>query len=411
MRRTLLTLTLLATVTSSTVVPKAAFAQAQLSEAERKATARSLFSQGVKEQEAGRHAEALALFEKAQKLYDAPTHLLHIAQCQVALGKFVEAAETYETLKRVQLAPNSPDVFVQAKAQAETDLPAVRARIANLRIDLTPKPEQLRNLQLVVNDVVIPNELVGVARPVNPGPTKIVARAEGYKDASIDVVLKDRESRSVGLALQPGQGTAPVPVVVPPPSGHRADEPRPAPKHYDPDSDKGSPAPKIPGTRIGLVYTPSFPVDKTQSLALDAPTHNIGVGFEFGKSYFRYHLTVAYSTTTLSSLRLNGLRLEPATFGIGIPIHKTEKLRVEIEPTFAVLNFNFLGASGNAGSGGLAMVSSGGDIRANFAISHFFVSVAPAGVDIRYLAAGTGGNSATGIGVEFKPRIFIGGEF
>jgi hypothetical protein len=249
-----------------------------------------------------------------------------------------------------------------------------------------------------------------VARPVNPGPTKIVARAEGYKDASIDVTLKDRESRSVALALQPGQGTAPVPVVVPPPSNQRVEEPRPAPKHYDPETDKGSPTPKIPGTRIGLVYTPSFPVDKTQSLALDAPTHNIGVEFEFGKSLFRYHLTVAYSTTTLSSLRLNGLRLEPATFGIGIPIHKTEKLRVEIEPTFAVLNFNFLGAAGGNGGGGLAMVSSGGDIRVNLAISHFFVSVAPAGVDVRYLAAGTGG-SATGIGVEFKPRIFIGGEF
>ncbi len=409
MRRTLLTLTLLAAVTPTAVVPKAAFAQAQLSEAERKATARSLFSQGVKEQEAGRHSEALALFEKAQKLFDAPTHLLHIAQCQVALGKFVEAAETYETLKRVQLAPNSPDVFVQAKAQAETDLPAVRARIANLRIDLTPKPEQLRNLQLVVNDVVIPNELVGVARPVNPGPTKIVARAEGYKDASIEVILKDRESRSVGLSLQPGQGTAPVPAVVPPPSGQRVDEPRPAPKHYDPDTDKGSPAPKIPGTRIGLVYTPSFPVDKTQSLAFDSPTHNIGAEFAFGKSYFRYHLTVAYSTTTRSnSVTLNGLRLEPATFGIGIPVHKTEKLRIEIEPTFALLNFNFLGVDG--GGGGIAAVSSGGDIRVNLAISHFFVAIAPAGVDVRYLRAG-GGSSTTGIGVEFKPRLFIGGEF
>ena len=406
MRRTIITLTALAAISTSAAVPKVAFAQSQLSEAERKATARSLFAQGAKEQEAGRHAEALALFEKAQKLFDAPTHLLHIAQCQVALGKYVEAAETYETLKRVQLAPNSPEVFVQAKAQAETDLPAVRARIANLRIDLTPKPEQLRNLQLLVNDVVIPNELVGVARPVNPGPTKIVARAEGYKDASIDVTLKDRESRSVGLSLQPGQGTAPVPVVVPPP-GQKVDDPRPAPKHYDPDTDKGSPTPKIPGTRIGLVYTPSFPVDRNQSLAFDTATHNIGAEFEFGKSYFRYHLTVAYSTTTFSTLSVSGIRLEPATLGIGIPVHKTEKLRVEIEPTFALVNFAFLGASG----GGIATISSGGDIRVNLAISHFFVALAPAGVDVRYLAAGTGGKSANGIGVEFKPRLFIGGEF
>jgi hypothetical protein len=113
----------------------------ELSEAERKAAARSLFQEGVKAQDAGRHAEALVLFSKAQKLYDAPTHLLHIAECQALTGKLVEAAETYETLKRVPLAPGAPDVFVEAKRRAEQDLPALRARIPSLRIDVSPRPE------------------------------------------------------------------------------------------------------------------------------------------------------------------------------------------------------------------------------------------------------------------------------
>jgi hypothetical protein len=405
MRRTLLTLTLLTAVTSSTVVPKAAFAQAQLSEAERKATARSLFSQGVKEQEAGRHAEALALFEKAQKLFDAPTHLLHIAQCQVALGKFVEAAETYETLKRVQLPPNSPDVFVQAKAQAETDLPAVRARIANLRVDLTPKPEQLRNLQLIVNDVVIPNELVGVARPVNPGPTKIVARAEGYKDASIDVTLKDRESRSVALALQPGQGTAPVPVVVPPPSNQRVEEPRPAPKHYDPETDKNTSTPKPPGTRIGLVYAPSLG---------NGVEHVLGAEFAFGKRYVRYHLTVAFATTKPGITSANGVDIEPGTIGVAIPVYVKDRFRLEIEPTAMLLNIHVLSASAGGETATDLQLGSGADIRLNIAYKGFFTGLSPAGFEIRYFESifvNGGTISGTGVAGYYRPRIFIGGEF
>ena len=37
--------------------------------------------------------EALRRFEAAQSLFDAPTHLLHIAECQALTGKLVEAQE------------------------------------------------------------------------------------------------------------------------------------------------------------------------------------------------------------------------------------------------------------------------------------------------------------------------------
>ena len=43
-------------------------------------------------------------FQYAQRMFDAPTHLLHIAQCLVATGKLVEAQETYETLTHHELA-------------------------------------------------------------------------------------------------------------------------------------------------------------------------------------------------------------------------------------------------------------------------------------------------------------------
>lgn len=393
----------------STLVPRDAFAQ--LSEADRKATARSLFTQGVKEQEAGRYAEAIPLFEKAQKLFDAPTHLQRLAQCQVMVGKLVEAAETYETLKRTPLAPGAPEVFVQAKAQAEAELPGLRARIPNLKVELTPKPEKLRNLQLVVNDILLPTELVGVARPVNPGATKIVARAEGYKDATLEVTLKEKESRSVALSLAPGQGTLPPPVLVPPPV--QGEPTRPEPKHYDPDADKAKPA--NGGTRIGFVYMPHVPVNSGNDLSLGLLQHNLGVEFAFGRSYFRYHLTVAYSVISGTNASLQGARIEPVTFGIGIPIHRKEGFRFELEPTFALLNFNVLGVSGSTrDSGVFVAVSTGADLRANLVFGKFFLGLSPLGFDLRWAAAGqfnSIGGGGLGAAVDYRPRIFIGGEF
>jgi hypothetical protein len=392
-----------------TFVPRDAFAQ--LSDADRKATARSLFTQGVKEQEAGHYAEAIPFFEKAQKLFDAPTHLQRLAQCQIMVGKLVEAAETYETLKRMPLAPGAPEVFVQAKAQAEADLPALRARIPNLKVELTPKPEKLRNLQLVVNDILLPTELVGVARPVNPGATKIVARAEGYNDATLEVSLKEKESRTVALALSPGQGTLPPPVVVAPPPVQGV-QPRPEPKHYDPDADK--PKPTNGGTRIGFVYVPHVPINDNV-LSLGVAQQNVGVEFEFGRSYFRYHLTVAYSVVSGSGGSLQGARIEPVTFGIGIPVHRKEGFRVEIEPTFALLNFNVMGLSGSQGNdGGFVAVSTGADVRVNLVFGKFFLGLSPLGFDVRWAGTFAFNNSSgggLGAGVDYRPRIFVGGEF
>ncbi len=379
--------------------PAPAAAQTQLSEAERKATARALFTQAAKEQEAGRYNEALALFEKAQKLFDAPTHLARIAQCQAASGKLVEAAETYETLKRVQLAPGAPEVFVEAKARAEAELPGLRARIPTLRLELTPRPSELRNLQLVVNDVLIPADLVGVARPVNPGPTKIVVKADGYKDASLDVSLKEREQRAVALALTAGQSS--LPVVLPPPG--KPSEPAPQPRHYEPD--KGAAEPKEPGTRITLAYVPNIPLNTNNPTSYRELEHNLGLEFIFGKT-FRYHLLVAFSALGGAY----GFRFEPLSFGVGIPVFKKEGLRVEVEPGFQLLNLNLL-AGGNAG---LASAALGGDLRVNLALGKFFVSLAPVGIELRYALAGFSGRfsgGATGSALDFRPRLLVGLEF
>src|SRR5688572_16536769 len=129
---------LAAFLVSSSILLSSAFASAQMSEGEKKAAARAAYMAGVQLQDQGKPAEALVKFEGAQKLYDAPTHLLHIAECQALLGKLVEASETYQSMIVKPLPAGAPEVFQQAVDQAKAEAPALRARIPTLKVTTKP---------------------------------------------------------------------------------------------------------------------------------------------------------------------------------------------------------------------------------------------------------------------------------
>jgi len=202
-------------------------AHAQMSETEKKAAARAAYQEGVKLQDDGKYAEALARFESAEKLFDAPTHLLHIAECQALTGRLVEASETYELLIHKALPAGSPDAFTQAQQQGQAELPPLHARIPSLRVTVKPGPQQVQNLQVNVNGVNMPNELLGIARPLNPGTYRFSAQAVGWStSAPIDVPLGEKEQKSVELTLVQVQGGGAV-VVAPPPPPYGAGGPNP----------------------------------------------------------------------------------------------------------------------------------------------------------------------------------------
>src|ERR1700677_4262730 len=99
-------------VTAATVSWPTAL-RAQVTDAERSA-ARSIFQAGDELQRAGKFAEALDKFERAQQVFSAPTNLLRIAECDAALGRLVESAEAYREVARTSLAPDAPPAFQAA---------------------------------------------------------------------------------------------------------------------------------------------------------------------------------------------------------------------------------------------------------------------------------------------------------
>jgi hypothetical protein len=220
MKRSLLRSLMVLGITSLVVVgiSRATWA-GEPSEGERKSMSRALFIEGVRLQEQGNvpgnFQEALKKFEAAQKLYPAPTSLLHIAECQAAVGRLVEAAETYRALGKMTLPADAPPAFVSAQQQGAAELPVVEARIPQLRIDIKePSADKLKNLQIALNDRGMPVELIGTPRPIDPGKYKVVGAADGYvlKEPT-EIVIAEREKKSVSLVFTPGTPTIVVPPV------------------------------------------------------------------------------------------------------------------------------------------------------------------------------------------------------
>jgi len=240
-------------------------ALAQMSEGEKKAAARAAYMEGIALQDNGSPADALARFEAAQKLFDAPTHLLHIAECQALTGRLVEASETYETLARKPLGKDAPEAFIQAQEQGKAELQQLRPRIPTMRISVKPEPRSLQNLQIQINDKQMPPELVGILRPVNPGAYRLSATATGWATpAPVDVEVKEKEPKSVELVLQQGA------VVVTPPSAPAESTIAAVPPPYEQPQPKpmGTGSPSTSGLLLGVrpaVFIPAGDVEKGRS--------------------------------------------------------------------------------------------------------------------------------------------------
>lgn len=176
---------------------------AQMSEPERKAAARAAFAEGVQLQDRHDCAQALARLETAQRLFDAPTHLLHIAQCQAQVGRLVEAQESYAKLAHMTLDPKAPPAFRTAKDTGRAELARLTPRVPTLRVDTNPAATSLKNVVVQVNGTQMPADLMGVARPLNPGRYHVTVTASPNRTGAGDMELKEGEAKSLEIRLSP----------------------------------------------------------------------------------------------------------------------------------------------------------------------------------------------------------------
>jgi hypothetical protein len=169
-----------------------------------KATARQLATQGIQYYQQGKNAEALDLLQKAEQLYDAPIHLVYIARAQAALGKLVEASETYRRLVRIDLPAGAPQAFRDAVSDGHKELPQLEPRIPSLRIDVSPS--EAEGLKLKIDGEQLSSVVIGINRPTNPGRHFVEVSAIGYESASssVELALGGKQTVSLRMKRKPG---------------------------------------------------------------------------------------------------------------------------------------------------------------------------------------------------------------
>lgn len=340
MRRFPLSLLLLSLSTLPLAWP--APARAQVSDAER-AAARDLFKQGDELQRAGKFPDALDKFQRAEQVIHAPTNMLRIAECQAAMGHLVEAAESYRQVTRWTLPAGSPPAFQSAIDQARGELAQVEPRVPKVLVQVTPAPPQGSQPELVIDGASVPFALVGEQIPLDPGEHTLQARAAGYASQVEKVSLKERDSKTVALQLQPAQGGGAV--VVPPPPAGGGTPPPPPPPYGSSSMPPGTPPPPPPvvvegapeavrprsnvgiliGAHLGAV-APSGKIDTNTALGQqnlsDVSAGGLGIGIDGGLRFARHwYVGVQYDHTTYSPSSndgnvFNGTQSHSDTFGL-----------------------------------------------------------------------------------------------
>jgi hypothetical protein len=332
-------------LTLSTTLPLAWSppARAQVSDAER-AAARDLFKQGDELQRAGKFPEALDKFQRAEQVIHAPTNVLRIAECQAAMGRLVEAAESYRQVTRWQLAAGSPPAFQSAIDQAKGELAQVEPRVPKVLVQVTPAPPQGSQPQLVIDGAMVPFALVGEQIPLDPGEHKLQATAAGQASQEVTVNLKERETKNVALQLQPTPGGGAV-VAAPPPAG--GPTPPPPPPYGSNAMPPGTPPPPPPvvmegapeairqrsnlgiliGAHLGAVAT-SGKVPAQANTAggsmdnlSDVSAGGLGIGLDAGLRFARrWYAGISYDHTTYgpstSASQFDNTQSHSDTFGL-----------------------------------------------------------------------------------------------
>jgi hypothetical protein len=178
------------------------------SDDELRAEARAIARHGDAQFDAGRCDKALPLWRWAEQTYHAATLLLRVARCQSLLGRVVEAAATLQAIVDEPIRAGAPEAFVLAREEARRELPAVRARVASLRVVVRPTgPPAGVPTAIEIDGIPVPDGVREIA--LDPGDHRVGVRA-GASVWERTVTLEDGEARAFDVPLWSDPPPAPL---------------------------------------------------------------------------------------------------------------------------------------------------------------------------------------------------------
>lgn len=197
---------------------------------QQRAGARAAATAGAEAFKAGKWADAIDLFSRAESLVHAPPHLLYLARAHSKLGHLVEAQELYYKITKETLAPNAPKAFKDAQTDAANELKALEPRVPSLTVSVSGPGASAA--KVFVDGQELPAALVGVPGPANPGKHEIRVEVAGRAPVTSTVDVKEAGREVAKLTVEaPVESAAPVPTAAAPTSSASATlEPPAVPK-------------------------------------------------------------------------------------------------------------------------------------------------------------------------------------
>lgn len=150
------------------------------------------FKSGVALFNEAKYTEALAEFERAYEIAPHPLVLYNIAGCHRELSHYGEAVTYYGRF----LADGKGVVPAARLTAAQAELDGILARVARVAVTITPAVE---GATLTLDGAVLDHPAMPLILP--PGEHKLLAHAEGRRDAEKTVRVASSDEVSIELEL------------------------------------------------------------------------------------------------------------------------------------------------------------------------------------------------------------------
>jgi len=171
-------------------------------------TARDLFKQANRLEDAGNHKGALEKYKAAHALASTPVTGLALAKQYAQLNMLTEARETLEGVGRIPIKPDESQNVKLARADAAKLSEEIHGRIPTLTIVLTGATD---GAVVTLDGNPVNPAVVGQPMRVNPGTHAIAATPRGGAPQQAQIELREKDARQVAFQLTQQETSPPPP--------------------------------------------------------------------------------------------------------------------------------------------------------------------------------------------------------
>jgi hypothetical protein len=168
--------------------------------------ARAVGEEALHSFNATRWQEAYELFQRADRLFHAPTLVLYMGHCKARLGDLLAARRLYRSVAEEKLPEGSPLQFQTARGVARELLASIRRSLHVIKIVIAGVPAG--SASVLVDGVPVPaSELEDIA--LDPGNHVVVASVRGGPAVRQNILASAGGETEIVLTLSPAAPAAP----------------------------------------------------------------------------------------------------------------------------------------------------------------------------------------------------------